>query len=76
MSEPEWQKSSFSAGGAENCMEFAAHTHTGTVHLRESDDPTIVLTTTPQRLSSLLNAIHNGALITTPELRGKQCGSP
>jgi hypothetical protein len=75
MSELVWQKSSFSEGGAANCIELVART-LDTLHLRESDDPTIVLTTTPQRLSSLLNAIHDGGLTTTPELWRKQCGSP
>lgn len=48
-----WQKSSFSSAG-NNCLELAA-TPDHTIHLRESDDPTTVLTTTPTRLRALLD---------------------
>jgi hypothetical protein len=61
MSELVWQKSSFSEGGAANCIELASGT-AGTLRLRESDDPQTVLITTSARLSSLLNAIHGRAL--------------
>lgn len=51
-----WQKSSFS-GGAEgnNCLELASIS--ATLHLRESDTPATVLTTTPAPLARLLDAI-------------------
>lgn len=41
-----WQKSTFSDGGDGNtCVELA--TASGTIHLRESDAPSIELVTTP-----------------------------
>ncbi|USQ82404.1 DUF397 domain-containing protein [Streptomyces phaeoluteigriseus] len=56
-----WQKSSFSGGGdGSNCLELAS-TPT-TLHLRESDTPATVLTTTPAPLTHLLDAIHAQAL--------------
>ncbi|WP_406172623.1 DUF397 domain-containing protein [Streptomyces sp. NBC_00996] len=62
MSTPDnWQKSSFSGSGDGNaCVEIAA-TPT-TLRLRESDDPTTVLTTTPTPLAQLLCGIRSGAL--------------
>jgi hypothetical protein len=48
-----WQKSSFSGGGEGNdCLELAS-TPT-TLHLRESDTPATVLTTTSAALAHLL----------------------
>jgi hypothetical protein len=56
-----WQKSSYSDGGDGNdCVELAA-TPT-TLHLRESDAPATVLTTTRPVLTDLLHAIHAGAV--------------
>jgi hypothetical protein len=57
MTTPEnWQKSSYSGGGDGNdCLELAA-TPT-TLHLRESDTPTTVLTTTPAAVAHLLAGI-------------------
>ncbi|MFG2128576.1 DUF397 domain-containing protein [Streptomyces sp. NPDC048751] len=53
---PRWQKSTFSGGGEGNtCIELAA-TPT-TLHLRESDTPATVLTTTPAVLAHLLAGI-------------------
>jgi hypothetical protein len=46
-----WQKSSFSPDG-NNCLEVA--TTPGAVHIRESDDPAVVLNATPARLAALL----------------------
>ena len=45
-----WQKSTFSQEQGE-CVELTAHG--GAVLLRESDDPTVVLTTTRQRPRTL-----------------------
>ncbi|MCA6091497.1 DUF397 domain-containing protein, partial [Streptomyces sp. SCA3-4] len=45
MSSPKWQKSSYSEA-ASSCLYLAAGT-TGAIHLRESDTPDTVLTTTP-----------------------------
>ncbi|MFI6039414.1 DUF397 domain-containing protein [Streptomyces sp. NPDC051315] len=51
-----WQKSSFSGSGdGNNCLELAA-TPT-TLHLRESDTPATVLTTTPAAVAHLLAGI-------------------
>ncbi|MFJ4423095.1 DUF397 domain-containing protein [Streptomyces bobili] len=51
-----WQKSSYSGPDDGNdCLELA-FTPT-TLHLRESDTPTTVLTTTPTPLTHLLDAI-------------------
>ncbi|MFF8320364.1 DUF397 domain-containing protein [Streptomyces bobili] len=56
-----WQKSSFSGGGdGSNCLELAS-TPT-TLHLRESDTPATILTTTPIPLTHLLDAIRAQAL--------------
>jgi hypothetical protein len=64
-----WQKSSFSGGGEGNdCLELAS-TPT-TLHLRESDAPTTILTTTPTALSHLLAGIRTDAAPTPPAVRG------
>jgi hypothetical protein len=48
-----WQKSSFSGGGSgEDCLEIAAGPTT--LHLRESDYPTTILSPTPAALNALL----------------------
>lgn len=53
MSAPiEWQKSSFSGADGPNCIEVAQHD--GVVLLRESDNPTAVITTTPAKLAAFL----------------------
>ncbi|WP_246204765.1 DUF397 domain-containing protein [Streptomyces tailanensis] len=54
-----WQKSSYSSEG-NNCLELAT-TPNGTIHLRESDTPTVTLTTLPApALTSLLAAARQG----------------
>ncbi|MCZ4117869.1 DUF397 domain-containing protein [Streptomyces sp. H39-S7] len=60
MSELAWQKSSFSGGGNGDCLEVATGA-AGSVHLRESDDPQAVVTTTPAALRVLLSAAKAGA---------------
>ncbi|MCX4456285.1 DUF397 domain-containing protein [Streptomyces sp. NBC_01340] len=56
-----WQKSSFSGSGDGNaCLELAS-TPT-TLHLRESDTPATVLTTTPTALTHLLAGIRTHAV--------------
>ncbi|MFF8485780.1 DUF397 domain-containing protein [Streptomyces antibioticus] len=56
-----WQKSTFSDGGeGDTCVELA--TSRATLHLRESDTPGAVLTTTPSALASLLEGIRTGGL--------------
>ncbi|WP_079061775.1 DUF397 domain-containing protein [Streptomyces griseoruber] len=55
-----WQKSSFSGSGdGNNCLELGS-TPT-TLHVRESDTPTTVLTITPAALALLLEGIRTGA---------------
>ncbi|QCX76641.1 hypothetical protein C9F11_14860 [Streptomyces sp. YIM 121038] len=58
-----WQKSTFSeAGDGNTCVEVAS-TH-DSVHLRESDAPGAVLTTTPAALARLLGRLREAP--TTP----------
>ena len=56
-----WQKSTFSGGGEGNtCVELA--TTPTTLHLRESDTPATLLTTTPTALAALLDGIRSAGL--------------
>ncbi|MCD9141801.1 DUF397 domain-containing protein [Streptomyces albireticuli] len=55
-----WQKSSYSQE-ASSCVYVAA-TPRGTIHLRESEAPEAILTTTPDRLRPLISHIKAGAL--------------
>lgn len=56
-----WQKSTFSDGGEGNtCVEVA--TTPTTLHLRESDEPTTILTTTHTPLAHLLAGIRTGTV--------------
>ncbi|MCF4139412.1 DUF397 domain-containing protein [Streptomyces sp. Tue 6430] len=56
-----WQKSSYSGPDDGNdCLELASTS--ATLHLRESDTPTTVLTTTPAPLAHLLDAIRTRTL--------------
>ncbi|WP_369248348.1 DUF397 domain-containing protein [Streptomyces sp. R41] len=51
-----WQKSSFSGGDEdEDCLEIASSPTS--LHLRESDHPTTILSPTPGALRALLNAV-------------------
>ncbi len=62
MSRLKWQKSSYSEEGA-NCLNIAISPHRPTrIHLRESDAPESVLTTTPAHLAALLRKIKAGEL--------------
>jgi hypothetical protein len=49
-----WQKSSYSAEAA-NCLYVAATT--GAIHLRESDEPEVILITTRPRLGALIRTL-------------------
>lgn len=61
MSEINWQKSTYSGqGDGASCVELA--TVAGTIHLRESDDPEVVLTTTPAHLREFLRNVRTGRL--------------
>jgi hypothetical protein len=79
MTELTWQKSSFSEAGGANCLYLAAVAPVGTVHLRESDRPGTVLTTTPDALAALIRALappghRRPGRVTGPLLRS--CWSP
>ncbi|MCX5526631.1 DUF397 domain-containing protein [Streptomyces bobili] len=50
-----WQKSTYS-GDSSNCVYVAAST-TGTIRLRESDEPDIIVTTTTQSLHALIRSL-------------------
>ncbi|MDX3532210.1 DUF397 domain-containing protein [Streptomyces sp. ID05-39B] len=50
-----WQKSSYS-GDSSNCVYVAASV-TGTLHLRESDQPDVILTTTAPGLHTFICAL-------------------
>ncbi|MEC3993934.1 DUF397 domain-containing protein [Actinacidiphila sp. DG2A-62] len=56
-----WQKSTYSQDQGD-CVELAEHR--GAVLLRESDNPTVVLTTTRQELAHFLQVIKIGATAT------------
>lgn len=64
---PNWQKSTYSDAAA-SCV-YLAPSPIGTVHLRESDDPDVIVTTTPARLRPLISRIKAGGLTpaTTPD---------
>ncbi|ARF57227.1 DUF397 domain-containing protein [Streptomyces gilvosporeus] len=61
MSQLIWQKSSFSEPGSDQCVEVAV-CPSGTCHLRESDAPASVMTTTPAILRDLVQAVKAGDL--------------
>ncbi|MCX5211093.1 DUF397 domain-containing protein [Kitasatospora sp. NBC_00240] len=54
-----WQKSSFSGNGdGTECIELAATD--GRILLRESDDPAVVVTTTPAKLRAFILGVKAG----------------
>ncbi|MFF2074759.1 DUF397 domain-containing protein [Kitasatospora sp. NPDC058162] len=57
MEQLNWQKSSFS-GTNTNCLEIASDSDL--VYLRESDDPTTVVTTTRAKLHAWINGAKAG----------------
>ncbi|WP_328496175.1 DUF397 domain-containing protein [Streptomyces sp. NBC_00414] len=58
MSTPQWQKSTYSETGS-SCVYLATPT-TGTILLRESDDPETILTTGPRQLAALIRMLGIG----------------
>ncbi|MET9295370.1 DUF397 domain-containing protein [Streptomyces sp. NPDC003077] len=52
-----WQKSTYSDGAGANCVEIAANYPV--LHLRESDHPNHILTTTPTALRALILTLKN-----------------
>ncbi|MCP9945041.1 DUF397 domain-containing protein [Streptomyces somaliensis] len=53
-----WQKSSFSGGGGEDCVEVAQHD--GDIMMRESDDPGTVITTSREKLRAFILGVKAG----------------
>ncbi|MER5934144.1 MULTISPECIES: DUF397 domain-containing protein [Streptomyces] len=53
-----WQKSSFSGGGGENCVELAEHD--GKIKMRESDEPGVVVTTSRDKLAAFIAGVKAG----------------
>jgi hypothetical protein len=58
MNELAWQKSSYSASGSE-CVEVAAG-EGGVIHLRESDRPDQIITTTSAKLAAFIKGVKAG----------------
>ncbi|WSQ10684.1 DUF397 domain-containing protein [Streptomyces sp. NBC_01231] len=56
MPELDWQKSSFSGGPEQNCL-YVAPTPDGSIRLRESDTPHVILTAAPDGLAALLRSL-------------------
>ncbi|MFC8664976.1 DUF397 domain-containing protein [Streptomyces sp. NPDC057199] len=54
MPELNWQKSTFSGGPQGECL-YIATAPDGTLRLRESDTPDVILATAPQGLAGLLH---------------------
>ncbi|MEU7021564.1 DUF397 domain-containing protein [Streptomyces sp. NPDC046203] len=54
----EWQRSSFSGGNGPNCVEVGAHD--GQIVMRESDDPSIVVTTSREKLAAFILGVKAG----------------
>ena len=53
MTELAWQKSTFSGGPEGECV-YVAPAPDGTIRLRESDTPHVILATAPEGLATLL----------------------
>jgi hypothetical protein len=54
----QWQKSSFSGANGEDCVEIA-HSD-GNLLMRESDNPSHILTTTPTKLRAFILGVKAG----------------
>ncbi|MDK9496652.1 DUF397 domain-containing protein [Streptomyces katrae] len=53
-----WQKSSFSGGNGENCIEVGQQA--GSIVMRESDDPGHVITTSRSKLAAFIQGVKAG----------------
>ncbi|MER5884303.1 DUF397 domain-containing protein [Streptomyces sp. NPDC001941] len=53
-----WQKSSFSGGGGENCVEVTLHK--GEIVMRESDEPDSTIKTSRAKMSAFIAGVKNG----------------
>ncbi|GAA4002534.1 DUF397 domain-containing protein [Streptomyces plumbiresistens] len=56
MDELTWQKSTFSGGPEGECL-YVATAPDGTIRLRESDTPDVILTTAPAGLAALIRYV-------------------
>ncbi|WP_329338673.1 DUF397 domain-containing protein [Streptomyces sp. NBC_01352] len=56
MPELTWQKSTFSGGPQGECL-YVATAPDGTIRLRESDTPDVILTTAPASLAALIKYV-------------------
>ncbi|WP_411150425.1 DUF397 domain-containing protein [Streptomyces sp. A30] len=56
MPELTWQKSTFSGGPQGECL-YVATAPDGTIRLRESDTPDVILTTAPAGLAALIRYV-------------------
>ncbi|WP_406494288.1 DUF397 domain-containing protein [Streptomyces sp. NBC_01604] len=56
MDELTWQKSTFSGGPEGECL-YVATAPDGTIRLRESDTPDVILTTAPAGLAALIKYV-------------------
>ncbi|MFJ1973320.1 DUF397 domain-containing protein [Streptomyces sp. NPDC087903] len=57
MPEPQWQKSTYSQE-ASACV-YLATALAGTILLRESDEPAVILTTGPRQLGALISTLRS-----------------
>ncbi|MET9297601.1 DUF397 domain-containing protein [Streptomyces sp. NPDC003077] len=53
-----WQKSSFSEGGAPNCVEVA--TDSAGIYVRESEAPAEAIATSPAALRGMVRSVKSG----------------
>ncbi|WP_078897736.1 DUF397 domain-containing protein [Streptomyces rimosus] len=60
MSIPTWQKSSYS-GNASNCVELAKDADASAL-LRESDEPSTIIVTSPRAIGGLLRAARSDVI--------------
>ncbi|MFG2130840.1 DUF397 domain-containing protein [Streptomyces sp. NPDC048751] len=67
MPELHWQKSSYSGAPEGNCL-YLAPTPDGTIRLRESDAPDVILTTARDGLAALLHHLKTHARTTNQPL--------
>ncbi|MFJ2751857.1 DUF397 domain-containing protein [Streptomyces sp. NPDC087297] len=58
-SEFQWQKSSFSGGGGEQCL-YVGKNAGGEIALCESDDPASIITTSPEKLAAFIAGVKAG----------------
>ncbi|MGW3568612.1 DUF397 domain-containing protein [Streptomyces sp. NPDC000941] len=60
MSHIQWRKSSYSADAPDNACVELAHTPGSAILLRESDDPQVIIESSPAALRALIRGIKTG----------------